>query len=167
MAQLQQCFRRALAGERQLAFLSGEVGIGKTTVVKLFLASLIGSQARISRGQCLEQYGAGEPYLPILEALGYLGQAPREERVVAALRRYAPMWLVQLTSLVPEAEWEPLRRRVGGMTRLHMLRELADVMAVLTAEMPLVMVLEDLPWSDPATIDMLSYLVRKLACTCM
>ena len=161
VAQLQQWYRRALAGERQLVFLSGEVGIGKTTVVELFLASLIGSQARISRGQCVEQYGAGEPYLPILEALGHLGQAPRGERVVAALRRYAPMWLVQLTGLVPEAEWEPLRSRVWGMTRLRMLRELADVMAMLTAEMPLVMVLENLHWSDPATIDLLSYLAQR------
>jgi predicted ATPase len=152
----------ALAGERQLAFVSGEVGIGKTTVVERFLASLAGSQVRISRGQCVEQYGVGEPYLPILKALGHLGQAPGGERVVVALWRYAPMWLVQLTSLVPEVEWEPpLRRRVWGMTRLGMLRESADVMAALTAAMPLVMVLEDLHWSDPATIDMLSYLAQR------
>jgi predicted ATPase len=95
---------RTTAVERQLVFLSGEVGIGKTTVVKLFLASLAGSQVRIGRGQCMETYGVGEPYLPILEALGYLGQASKGERIVAVLRRYAPIWLAQLPALVPEAE---------------------------------------------------------------
>jgi predicted ATPase len=42
-----------------------------------------------------------------------------------------------------------------------MLRELADAVVRLTAETPLVLVLEDLHWSDPATIDLLSYLVQR------
>jgi DNA-binding winged helix-turn-helix (wHTH) protein len=93
VTQLQQCYMRAADGARQLVILSGEVGIGKTTVVDLFLASLMRQGRTIGtvRGQCVEHYGAGEPYLPVLEALGHLGQAPGGERVVAVLRRYAPM----------------------------------------------------------------------------
>jgi DNA-binding winged helix-turn-helix (wHTH) protein len=163
VTQLQQCYMRAADGARQLVILSGEVGIGKTTVVDLFLASLMRQGRTIGtvRGQCVEHYGAGEPYLPVLEALGHLGQAPGGERVVAVLRRYAPMWLAQLPALVPEAEWDHVQRRVWGMTRLSMLRELADAVVRLTAETPLVLVLEDLHWSDPATIDVLSYLAQR------
>ena len=72
-----------MGGERQFVVLSGELGIGKTTVVDLFLASLAPG-TRIGRGQCVEHYGEGEPYLPLLEALGRLGHGPGGDRVVGA-----------------------------------------------------------------------------------
>ena len=76
--QLQKYYGRAATSARQLVIVRGEVGIGKTTVVDLFLASLMRQRSTIGtvRGQCVEHYGAGEPYLPVLEALGHLGQAP-------------------------------------------------------------------------------------------
>ena len=80
-------FQRAAHGTRQLVFVSGEAGVGKTTVVELFLARLAaGSGVRIARGQCVEHYGEGEPYLPFLEALGRLGRGPERD---AVLRRAA------------------------------------------------------------------------------
>ena len=67
-------------GWRQCSMLSGEAGIGKTTVVDLFVASLpTPSEVGIGRGQCVDIYGEGEPYLPMLEALGQLGQSPHRE----------------------------------------------------------------------------------------
>src|SRR5262245_57904385 len=72
---LQRWFQRAAADDRQLVFVSGEVGAGKTTVIDLWLARLAaGSQPRVAWGQCVEHYGAGEPYLPLLEALGQLSR---------------------------------------------------------------------------------------------
>ena len=77
----------AREGRRQCSMLSGEAGIGKTTVVDLFVASLPAPyEVGIGRGQCVETYGEGEPYLPMLEALGQLGQSPHRE----ALRSRAP-----------------------------------------------------------------------------
>ena len=65
--QLRVCLEKALGGERQVVFLTGEAGIGKTTVVDCFLDSVrTAGQIRLGRGQCLEQYGAGEAYLPVL-----------------------------------------------------------------------------------------------------
>src|SRR5262249_41220816 len=98
-----QCFQRAAQGARQVVLLSGEAGIGKTTVVEMVLARLgPGSEARIARGQCVEYYGEGEPYLPLLEALGQLSRGPRPAAVLAVLRRYAPLWLVQLLGVLSE-----------------------------------------------------------------
>ena len=157
-----QWFERAAHGARQLVFLSGEAGIGKTTVVDMVLARLgTGSGVRIARGQCAEHYGEGEPYLPLLEALGQLCRGPRHPDVLAVLRRYAPLWLVQLLGVLSEAELEHLQRHVQGATAARMLRELAEALDVLTADVPLVLVLEDLQWSDHATVEALAYLAQR------
>src|SRR5262249_45025542 len=69
LSQLQDRLASAIAGQRQLVFLSGEAGIGKTTVLDAFLAR-VGSDPDllIARGACMEHYGAAEAYLPVLEA---------------------------------------------------------------------------------------------------
>ena len=64
-------WQRAAHGTRQLVFVSGEAGVGKTTVVEMFLTRLATvSGVWTARGQCVEHYGEGEPYLPFLEAFG-------------------------------------------------------------------------------------------------
>jgi predicted ATPase len=155
-------FQRAAHGTRQLLFVSGEAGVGKTTVVDLFLARLAtGSEVRTARGQCVEHYGEGEPYLPFLEALGRLGHGSERDAVLTVLRRYAPMWLVHLPGLVSEPELERLHGRLHGLTPARMLRELAEALEGLTAERALVLVLEDLQWSDHATVEALAYLGQR------
>jgi DNA-binding winged helix-turn-helix (wHTH) protein len=90
LAQLRAWFAKACEGTRQVVFVSGEPGIGKTTLVRAFLDSLAHEGAvRIGRGQCVEQYGSGEPYMPVLEALTRLGQEPDGERLLE-IRNSAP-----------------------------------------------------------------------------
>jgi predicted ATPase len=157
-----QCVQRAAQGARQLVLLSGEAGIGKTTVVEMVLARLgPESGVRSARGQCAEHYGAGEPYLPLLEALGQLCRGPQHPAMLAVLRRYAPLWLGQLLGVLSEAELERLQRQVQGASAARMLRELAEALDVLTADVPLVLVLEDLHWSDHATVEALAYLAQR------
>jgi predicted ATPase len=159
---LQGWFQRANTGDRQLVFLSGEAGVGKTTVLDLWLARLAaGSPMRIGRGQCAEHYGTAEPYLPLLDALGRLGHGPQGQEILAVLRRYAPMWLVQLPGLLSDTELERVQRRVQGATQARMIRELAEALDVLTADTPLVLVLEDLHWSDSATVEFLAFLAQR------
>ena len=88
----------------------------------------------------MEHYGAGEAYLPVLEALGQLCRQAGGERVVALLSRYAPTWLVQMPALVSDVELEALGRKVQGATRERMLREMAEALEALTAERALVLV---------------------------
>jgi predicted ATPase len=154
-------FARALRGERQLGFLTGDAGIGKTTVVEAFLASLAGrGEPWIARGHCIEYLGVGEAYLPVLDAVGRVARQPGGEVLVPLISRHAPNWLLQMPGLVSPEEMEALRRRVGDTTRGRMLREMADALEVITAARPLVLVLEDLHWSDHATLDLISWLGR-------
>ncbi len=60
---LRTAFERARGGRRQLCFVTGEPGIGKSTLVRTFLAGLEPSSLIVARGACFEQYSAPEPYL--------------------------------------------------------------------------------------------------------
>jgi DNA-binding winged helix-turn-helix (wHTH) protein/predicted ATPase len=162
LAKLHELFGRAMNHQRQLVFVTGEPGIGKTALVDVFLGQIRHREnLRIGRGQCVEQYGAGEAYLPVLEALGRLGREAGGEQLVRALKQHAPTWLVQLPALLIDQDLESAQRRALGATRERMLRELVEGLDALTRESPLILVLEDLHWSDSATIDLLSMLARR------
>jgi predicted ATPase/DNA-binding winged helix-turn-helix (wHTH) protein len=162
LAQLVQWWTTARQGRRQVGVVAGEPGIGKTALVEAFLARVAASGAcRVGHGQCIEPYGPGEPYLPVLEALGRLGREPEGPQLVAVLRQYAPSWLVQMPALVPPAEWETLQHAGGHPAQTPMLRELTEALDALTTECPLVLVLEDLHWSDRATLEWLAYVARR------
>jgi len=169
---LHQWLDKALSGERQIVFVTGEPGIGKTSLVEAFLARLASrpepgheheheDELWIGRGQCIEHYGAGEAYLPVLEALGRLCREPDGERLIELLSQYAPTWLVQMPALLTAADLEVLQRKTLGTTRERMLRELAEAVEALTAERPLILWLEDLHWSDVSTLDWLAFIARR------
>jgi DNA-binding winged helix-turn-helix (wHTH) protein/predicted ATPase len=161
-AHLHSWLQRVLDGTRQIVFITGEAGLGKTTVVDAFIdeARDLGMQW-IGRGQCIEHYGAGETYMPVLEALGQLCRESDGQEFVDVLARQAPTWLVQLPWLVSDATYEVLQRRVQGATRERMLREMVEAIEVLTAERPLILVIDDLHWSDYATLDLVALLAQR------
>ena len=162
LATLQENFKRACRGERQLVFVSGEAGIGKTTLVQTLLDELaLSPGVRTACGQCLEQYGSGEAYMPVLDALSRLGKGEEGASVVDVLRRHAPAWLAQLPSLVPPEQRSEVTAHGFAATRERMLREMAEALEALSAETPLILVLEDLHWSDYSTLDLFSYLARR------
>jgi hypothetical protein len=92
-----------------------------TTLVDAFCARVAGeSSLWLARGQCLNQHGAGEAYLLVLEALGQLchGAPP----LVARLVQQAPTWLQQLPALLGPAALEVLLPRVlpvHGASKQH------------------------------------------------
>src|SRR5581483_9153351 len=147
LARLQSHVARALAGERQVIFVSGEAGIGKSALVRELLArTLDDASASIGFGQCLEARAATEPYLPVLEALGRAWRGPRARHVVRRVRALAPSWLALLPVLhAPKARATPPDTGEGAGDG-KMLRELADALDVVTADRPLVLWLDDLHW---------------------
>jgi predicted ATPase len=162
LIQLQHWLDKALTGERQLVFVGGEPGIGKTALVDAFLAQLRErGEVRITYGQCVEQYGSGEAYLPLLEATNRLCREPGSERRIEALKQYAPTWLAQLPGLVERRELELLQQHVQGTSRERMLREMAEAAELFTARRGLVLVLEDLHWSDVSTLDWLAHIAHR------
>jgi DNA-binding winged helix-turn-helix (wHTH) protein/predicted ATPase len=162
LQRLGEAWAQARQGSRQVVWVTGEAGMGKTTVVEAFRAEVATDPAVwLAAGQCVEHYGTGEAYLPALEALGHLCRGAGGERLVTLLQQHAPTWLVQMPWLLTAAHREQLRDELQGATRERMLREFAEVVDTLTAETPLVLILEDLHWSDYATLDLLVLLARR------
>ena len=160
--QLHRWLRTALDGQRQCVFVAGESGIGKTAIVDLFQHQVRAlGKVSIGHGQCVEQYGEGEAYLPVLEAMGRLCREAGGAQLVALVRRYAPTWLVQLPGLIDEAERASLHAQTQDTTQRRMLREMAELVEEATTRRPLLLVLEDLQWSDPSTLELLAYLARR------
>src|SRR5262245_59883529 len=160
LRQLHQWLGKALDGKRQIVFVTGEPGIGKTTVVEAFLERIEG-ELWIGRGQCVEHYGAGEAYMPVLEALGRLCREPGGTQLMELLNQYAPTWLAQMPALLKTNELEAVQRRAQGATHERMLREMVEAIDALTAERPLILCLEDLHWSDVSTLELLAVVARR------
>ncbi len=89
--------------------------------------------ARLGRGQCVEQYGAGEPYMPVLEALSRLSHEPGGEQVIELLNKFAPTWLAQMPGLLTPEERARLQSETQGVTQQRMLREMTQALEALAA----------------------------------
>jgi DNA-binding winged helix-turn-helix (wHTH) protein/type II secretory pathway predicted ATPase ExeA len=159
IGKLRRWLDRAAGGHRETVLVSGEAGVGKTTLTRAFLNTLDDYPGLVvMHGQCVDQRGASEPYMPMLEALGRAGQG--DPSITATLRQHAPAWIYQLPALLPEPD-AAIERAVAGTTTGRMLREVSDALEVIARDRPIVLVLEDLHWSDPSTIEWLDYYARR------
>lgn len=161
LARLHACFRDSQEGKRQTVFVTGEPGAGKTALLEAFLGQL-GDELPVlfGHGQCIEHSGQPEPYLPLLDALSQMSRTRGAENVVECLRRYAPAWLEYLPALFPETQ-APVRAKAHSLTPVGMLRELVEALEALSADRLVMLVVEDLQWSDPSTADALALLARR------
>ena len=121
-------FDVARRGTRQVCFITGEPGVGKSAVFDECVARIAESGAVTTWAQCVEHSGRGEPYQPLLDALMRLCRRSSGERTIMLLERHAPMWLAQLAGLLTPRQSARLQRVIAGASRDRMLRELAYAM---------------------------------------
>jgi predicted ATPase len=157
LERLRRAWDRACSGQRAVVWVAGDPGIGKTTLIEYFAAGL--GDIACARGQCMELYGAGEPYLPVLEALAELCR--NDPALPTLLRAVAPTWLLQLPWLSTAEERVALRRELAGVSPDRMLREMGELLDRYTEQRPLLLVTEDLHWSDRSTVQLIDYLARR------
>jgi predicted ATPase len=158
-------FESAAAGQGLVLCVTGEPGIGKTTLVEDFLVGLsAGGLGYSARGHCSERLGGAEAYLPILEALGTLLRGEAGELAARALRLLAPTWYAQVVpaeSAAPRGERPPAPARASSQE--HMKQELLAFLHELSRVRPLVFFLDDIHWADVSTVDLLAYLGVRCA----
>ncbi len=162
IARLENYFHKALEGQRQAIFVTGEAGIGKTTLVDVFQEQVVRQpDVLIARGQCIEGFGGKEAYYPMLEAIGSLLRDAAGSSLLQTLTKYAPTWLIQFPAMMKPEQRESLQREILGSTRERMVREICEALEVITAQTPLIVILEDLHWADHSTLDLISALARR------
>ena len=141
--------------EPQLVLIEGGRGVGKTTLCDRFARQVRrGHTVRISLATGVEVWGTVERYSVLIDALGSLArQYPH--LAPAAIARRAPGWLAKLPAASPAAaayDDQPSDERLA--------REFMAVLDELTVDVPLLLILEDLQWSDAATIECLRLAAR-------
>ena len=143
-------------------FVPGAFGVGKTTLVDYFASEAAArTSVHVGRGACIESYGADHPYLSVLDALSALCRGPRGYRVIDVLAHYAPAWLAQIPGVVRGERLTELQRWSSGSTRARMLNELATALEVVSCDAPVLLVLEDLHWSDASTAELVAFLCQR------
>jgi predicted ATPase/DNA-binding winged helix-turn-helix (wHTH) protein len=155
---LNALLRHASQGDRQMIFITGETGIGKTALIDLFCRQSCGEdEMHIARGQCVEGFAGKEAYYPVIEALGQLCSPKVGKKHVHVMQQKAPSWYAELAALHTDAS-APVAAPVRGE---RLLNEICDAIESMAAEKTLVFVFEDLHWADLSTLDLISALARR------
>ncbi len=149
-------WKEATAGDRRLALLGGEPGIGKTRLAVELAGQIRESGGVVLAGRCDEDLGV--PYQPFVEALRhYLSCAaePRLGRYAGDLARLLP----ELTDLVAGLP-DPLRSD-PETERYRLFDALAGWLSDVSAEAPVLLVLDDLHWAAKPTLLLLRHVLRS------
>jgi DNA-binding winged helix-turn-helix (wHTH) protein len=156
LATLDKVTQRMLAGDRQVVFITGEAGIGKTSFIEMAMEQLSRYRVETLCGFCTERFSTNEAFLPLIDSLTTRCRGPDGSAVLEAVRTYAPTWLLQMPGFLDVADHAAFRNEVFGATRERMLREFCDLLEALSVDRPWVLVIEDMHWSDFQTVDVLS-----------
>lgn len=149
---LRDLFANAVAGDPHVAVLVGEAGIGKSTLLKQ-LGPDIGIRAgAFLVGQCLES-SASSPYgawVDVIVGAHRAGLVP------------ARSWK-QLHRLVPELASDAQRGKTAEGSQRELLDELEEFLRIASSTRPLMVMLDDMQWADPASWDALEFLLSRLS----
>jgi DNA-binding winged helix-turn-helix (wHTH) protein/tetratricopeptide (TPR) repeat protein len=161
LAHLHRLLDAALGGARQFVLVTGDAGVGKTTLVEHFVAEATSATPLLeASGRCLEHRGPAEPYMPVLEALARLCRTPESKHVAATLSRLAPTWLSEMPGLPDTVSLDVDEPAVGARPE-RMLREMAEALEALSTAVPVLLVLDDLHWADSSTLALLAHVARQ------
>lgn len=132
LLRLQTIALQAAAGQRQVVFITGEVGIGKTSLIHAFREA---SQRCMACGDCVEGLSDKEPYYAILEALGHCLTSRDHQQKASGPARLSSS-----------------HDRPG---------ELCEALEDLAREELFILVIEDVQWAHESTLELLSALARR------
>ncbi|MGZ4738299.1 MAG: ATP-binding protein [Ilumatobacteraceae bacterium] len=162
LAVLVDAARQGVRGRPRAVLLSGEAGIGKTTLIAEFVREHCAPSGwSVLYGRCDEF--AMEPFQPFRGLLGSLVDDLPDEVLSAHTATCGGdlLWLVpQLRARVPSSA----RSVVGDeITARHLLFEaVVDIVRRAAGIRPLVLVVDDLHWAEPTGLHLLRHLARNL-----
>jgi len=166
IARLDQCLRRALAGQGYLILLEGEAGVGKTRLTYHTLQTAAANGATIISATC-QTLERQLPFAPLADAISrYLHELPD-----TALPSLPTASLAQLGQIIPSLQdrlpelpvWSHETTLRSDENRQRLIDGIVAFLAALARARPLVFFLDDLHWADVDTLAVLSRLSQRLA----
>ncbi|HYH93963.1 MAG TPA: AAA family ATPase [Candidatus Saccharimonadales bacterium] len=150
----------AIAGTPSHLLIAGEAGIGKSRLVleAARLAELRGM--RVVSGGCANVGEGGLPYGPFVEILRGLARDV-DEPVLAAAAGPARADLARLVPAMGTSD-DSVATMPTGTYQARLFDAVLGLVQRLAADAPLLLVIEDLHWADPATRDLVAFLVRHV-----
>lgn len=157
LAVLVRTLGTARSGEPSIVIVSGEAGIGKTRLVEELVERAQTDGFLVATGRCSPVISTRLPYGPVVD-------------LIADVLRQCP----DLQGLVPPEAWQgvaPLTGRAAptnpgtpdlNLASTRLFAGFAEVLAVESRRRPVLLVVEDIHWADPASVDLLAFAARKL-----
>ena len=149
--QLRKAFELTRDGRGGLVSISGEIGMGKTALIDVFLQDLVKDAQTfyLARSRSSESLTEAEPFISWIEALSGIAKEPS---VADIMQKEAPTWYREIT-------------HTGSGVAPQMKRELLDFCGQISTLHPLVIVIDDFQFSDNGSVDLLSFLATRLEST--
>lgn len=157
---LDEALAESAAGHARVRWLTGELGIGKSTLWEGWSAALPEAAVAVTM-RCLDTTQA-LPFAPLAALL----REPAVEPLWGSGTAVALLWQAELARLVPEIRQKlpqlPVPLDLPAEEERHRLFEaLARLLTALDGR-PLVLFLDDAHWADHATLDALVYLLDRM-----
>jgi tetratricopeptide (TPR) repeat protein len=161
LKRLMEAYALVSSGTGAMLTISGDAGMGKTTLAEDFLAAIEGqSRAFAALGHCSERLAHTDPFAPIFECLETLQQGDSGEQIAHWMQTVAPSWYLQVA---PATEAKPAPpRQASTASHERMRREFLAFLEHLAQARPVVLFLDDLHWADASTCDLLAYLGARI-----
>ncbi|HEY7907393.1 MAG TPA: AAA family ATPase, partial [Thermomicrobiales bacterium] len=142
LALLRQHLDAALAGQGSVALIGGEAGIGKTALAEALCREASAQDGLVLIGRCYD-LSETPPYGPWLELFAGYSAGKDLPALPPAFARRGGVGTVESQAVLFAA--------------------VRDFFAALTTSRPVVLLLDDLHWADPASLHLLRFLARSVA----
>ena len=162
LEQLQCLAQHALEGQPTLACLTGESGIGKTTLANAFVRRICATHPfKLLHSQCIETFSHEENYAPILDAMGRMRTGLERDNLMLLLETHAPSWHERVSAATADGRPGLRSAWAGKVSASRLQREFSTLIQFLSEHQPLLLWLEDIHQCDPATLHLLRGLTRS------
>jgi class 3 adenylate cyclase/tetratricopeptide (TPR) repeat protein len=157
---LEQLWKEAAAGDRRVALLAGEPGVGKTRLAAELARTVHDQAAAVLVGRCDEDLGV--PFQPFVEALRHLTDHVEDAELPSRLGRHAgelERLLPGLRERLPDAP--PLLQSDPETERYRLFDAVNGWLAAIAGHDPVLLVLDDLQWAAKPTLLLLRHVARS------